>query len=260
MKQKTMNEVYHLIQRIEKDAKYVLRVSISHEYENLHSLTNMGELYQHATIQAYTLDKYVRSILKVAYFNKMGILKKYQTSFVIEPFITKEQSTELNIKIKQLNESLSAKNFFTDHLTSPMYNESWKMTAQALFKMEPGISLYQALEALNNPKKICTVNDMVVKTRIRAHLGKSIDTRKKSTYIFDYASVEVPIIQYSYTKEEILNFIKTFKKDIDAMVIEKLNARLESTGVPINFLELTNLTLRQDSVLQYTFSLREPND
>lgn len=74
---------------------------------------------------------------------------------------------------------------------------------------------------------------------------------------FDYVLVEVNVVQR--WEEDRISYIQKNKKQIQQMVLSRLeNSKdFQSYGVPINFLKLTRMTLRRDSVLEFLFELKE---
>ena len=82
------------------------------------------------------------------------------------------------------------------------------------------------------------------------------ETNKKK--VFDQVVVEMPLIQGSRTKEEMVDFIKQNKKAIKSKAVATLekSKRYARYGVPVNFLKYEKMILTRDNVLEITFSLK----
>lgn len=87
-------------------------------------------------------------------------------------------------------------------------------------------------------------------------LSKYTDSIKKET--FDLIKVNINLISRDRKKEELIKLIKENKKEIDKKVIEKIKSSkdFQKFNVPINVLKCTNIVLRTDLVLEYTFEFK----
>lgn len=78
--------------------------------------------------------------------------------------------------------------------------------------------------------------------------------RKKDT--FDFIRVDVGVPGYGMDKTE---FIKGNINELNQKVLQKIkdNKRFQKFGVPINFLKLSNVVLRCDDLIEFTFELKD---
>lgn len=74
---------------------------------------------------------------------------------------------------------------------------------------------------------------------------------------FDYIYIDILIIQNWETDK--MEYIKENMYEIRRRVVEKLqnDRSFEKYGVPINFLKISRITLKRDSILQFVFELKE---
>ena len=79
----------------------------------------------------------------------------------------------------------------------------------------------------------------------------------KKPNTFDFIYIDVNIIQE--WSEDRLTYIQKHKKQIFKMLLEQLekNKSFQKFGVPINFLKVSRITLRRDSVLEFVLELKE---
>lgn len=92
-------------------------------------------------------------------------------------------------------------------------------------------------------------------TKVR--FGRYVGNKNRDT--FDYAVVATSLIGVSgLTKEERIDKVKQIKKRLGEYSLVKLeeSKRFKKSGVPINFMKLDKITLRNDDIIEYTFSLK----
>ena len=79
---------------------------------------------------------------------------------------------------------------------------------------------------------------------------------------FDICNVEVSIVTRGMSRAEVIDAIKTQKKEIDKLVIEKIRVaaskKYKNAEAILNMLTLTKCTLTRDYVLLYTFEFKIP--
>ena len=84
---------------------------------------------------------------------------------------------------------------------------------------------------------------------------------QSSSNTFDFIRVDLPIIRRKYTNNDIIEEFKRRKNEINKRVIRNIQYAMKRQSkeynIPMNFFECTDLTLRKDSVLQYTFDIRK---
>ena len=78
---------------------------------------------------------------------------------------------------------------------------------------------------------------------------------------FDWIRIEESLNSSLYSLKEYHQYIKKNKKDFDkpAIAAIKESKKFQSLGIPINCLRLSNLVLRKDFILEYTFEIKEIN-
>lgn len=82
----------------------------------------------------------------------------------------------------------------------------------------------------------------------------------KNEKTFDFIRVYVNLSSTFYnTWEDLLEGVKTHKREIHQMVLDKIqnDRRYKKFGVPINVLKLSNLVLSRHYFLEYIFELKE---
>lgn len=79
----------------------------------------------------------------------------------------------------------------------------------------------------------------------------------KKPNTFDFIYIDVNIIQE--WSEDRLTYIQKHRKAIFKRVLEQLekNKSFQKFGVPINFLKVSRITLRRDSVLEFVLELKK---
>lgn len=79
----------------------------------------------------------------------------------------------------------------------------------------------------------------------------------KKTNTFDFIYIDVNIIQE--WSEDRLTYIQKHRKAIFKRVLEQLekNKSFQKFGLPINFLKVSRITLRRDSVLEFVLELKK---
>ncbi len=80
------------------------------------------------------------------------------------------------------------------------------------------------------------------------------------TNTFDYIVVDVNIV--TDWEEDRRTYIQKHKKQICEMVLRKVqeDRTFKKFGVPVNFLKITSITLRKNSVLEFVLELKELKD
>ena len=84
------------------------------------------------------------------------------------------------------------------------------------------------------------------------------ETSNNKENTFDFIRIECNMIISSMSREEKINHIKRYRKEIDKMVIEKIKNfdSFNKYNVPINCLKLYKCTLTSSDILVYQFELK----
>lgn len=82
------------------------------------------------------------------------------------------------------------------------------------------------------------------------------ETGNKKKNTFDFIRVDVGVPECRKDKVE---FIKSNIGELNQRVLKKIenNKRFQKFGVPINFLKLSNVVLRCDDLIEFTFELKD---
>lgn len=105
-----------------------------------------------------------------------------------------------------------------------------------------------------------TIESILMPSKIRVSFRQYGDYKfSKSKDLFNGIVVEVPIIHYNFTKEEVIKIIKKNRKKIDRIVLEKINEqkRFRHSELTMSYFSLDNLTLTSSYELIYTFGLKK---
>lgn len=73
---------------------------------------------------------------------------------------------------------------------------------------------------------------------------------------FDFITVNVNLVSNSKVDKET---VRKFKKDIDKMVLNKIQntVKFKNAGIPINVLKLSKCTLTKNRQLVYVFDIKD---
>ena len=132
--------------------------------------------------------------------------------------------------------------------------------------------LLKVIAMLKEGDTIETFDEYLATTNIEKHekpseLDRFITKIEKPKFVrepsnqnpntFDFIYTDVNIIQE--WSEDRLTYIQKHKKQIFKMLLEQLekNKSFQKFGVPINFLKVSRITLRRDSVLEFVLELKE---
>lgn len=87
----------------------------------------------------------------------------------------------------------------------------------------------------------------------------NFDTYKQGNKkVFDTVRVTFTLIQgYGNTRDDLKIWLKKNKPMIDKQVKNHLSSALKKYGIPMNFLECSNVTLTRDNHFEYLFSIKE---
>lgn len=116
--------------------------------------------------------------------------------------------------------------------------------------------ILETVEYEENPKPT-GINRFV--TKIEKPVFERVPENPKNN-TFDYIFVDVNIVKD--WEEDRRTYIQKYKKQICEMVLRKVqeDRTFKKFGVPVNFLKITSITLRKNSVLEFVLELKELKD
>lgn len=138
--------------------------------------------------------------------------------------------------------------------------------------------MYVEKEIIKSSIRHSGISETVLKSEIFRHTPKdsvdaillsnrmtvdflNYDGKRQTTsqQIFDGIEVRVPVIKYDFTREELIKLIQKNKKEIDALVVEKIEERMKShkSRLTMNYFQLDRMTLTATSELLYIFGLKK---
>lgn len=133
-----------------------------------------------------------------------------------------------------------------------------RIIAKAICRLEEGdtikdLEYYLSITKIEKYPKPEGIERFITKIE-KPQFVRSPGNNKKET--FDYIYIDVNII--SHWEEDRLKYIQKHRKEIDEMVIDSLerSKEFQKFGIPVNFLKVSRITLRRDSVLEFVLELK----
>lgn len=70
--------------------------------------------------------------------------------------------------------------------------------------------------------------------------------------------IVVDVFLLTRNKNRQIDLVKKYKRELDTFVLHKImtNKKFMNSGLPINVLTLSNLIIRHQAILEYTFEIK----
>lgn len=223
--------------------------------------------------------KYQYTYFIFNYFDHNNILHKVDKKVILNRYLSEHESEIIN----EMIEDVYLQSRLLDKRTTIIHNkdhEIFNRTADEIGKyivdtFKEGETLEYILNCYTKNQKYELKFDygakdllFIEKAEIQFNLYDDQDnhylSKSKKQKVFDYIVLIIPVIKRNMSYDQVIDFIKLHKKEVDKIIFDLLNLKLkqrEKKGltIPINFLDFdkSKLVLTRQMQLVFTISVKE---
>ena len=267
----TYEQMKNLIETYSKDCKCVVSIKLEHIFlfryytnnTNKFSRTTFGPVYRN------TANEYLYSKFLFTYFDHDNKLCKTKEKIKFDRYLSSEETRELNRLLKDIKD----KSFISDKNTTIIDkdHEILKDTSAEIVmlinKYDQGTELDRILDDYLKgcawiSVVINSVDDLFMIKGYTIQFNTYADNPSKDSKVFDYIRLSIPVLKHNMSYDEVVEYIKQHRKEVNNIILNLLSSRLKRRKLPVNILDFKNakMVLTRQFELVFTVSVKElPN-